>query len=258
MLGSRPEPYDGPIWESVSLPPPGTALPFPGPVAGLSPKTAPLKQIPVVDPPMPATGRLPWLLGKVHALPHPRPKTEWYDTCALDEPQFIEILELARVTDGASCTCEQCVALTHVCKEIRATAHGGPAFAIEGSTPPDLRLWMEKWVNNPTGIPLTIREESDHTLNLSDMNVWAWVSLTTPLKVGREFRRRLWNLFKVPGHWELLLGNCVRSIPSGDTLRASVTCCYQWVKTLETELDLSIARWLAGRGVRIHWSLFSH
>jgi hypothetical protein len=53
------------------------------------------------------------------------------------------------------------------------TAHGDPAFAIEGSTPPDLRLWMEKWVNNPTGIPLAIREESDHTLNLSDMDVWA-------------------------------------------------------------------------------------
>jgi hypothetical protein len=25
-------------------------------------------------------------------------------------------------------------------------------------------------------------------------------------------------------------------------------CCYQWVKTPETELDLSIARWLAGQG----------
>jgi hypothetical protein len=31
-------------------------------------------------------------------------------------------------------------------------------------------------------------------------------------------------------------------------LQSSVTCCYQWVKTLETELDLSISRWLAGRG----------
>jgi hypothetical protein len=77
---------------------------------------------------------------------------------------------------------------------------------------------MEKWVNNPTGIPLAIREESDHTLNLSDMDVWAWVSLITLLRVGREFQRRLWNLFKVPGHWESLLGDCVRSIPSGDTL----------------------------------------
>jgi hypothetical protein len=74
---------------------------------------------------------------------------------------------------------------------------------------------MEKWVDNPTWIPLTIGEESDHTLNLSDMDVWAWVSVITPLKAGREFQRRLWNLFKVPGHWESLLGDCVRSIPSG-------------------------------------------
>jgi hypothetical protein len=84
---------------------------------------------------------------------------------------------------------------------------------------------MEKWLNNPTGIPLAIREEPDKTLNLSDMDVWAWVSLITLLKVGREFQRRLWNLFKVPGHWESLLGNCVQSVPS----RSSVTCCYQWV-----------------------------
>jgi hypothetical protein len=68
---------------------------------------------------------------------------------------------------------------------------------------------MEKWVNNPTGIPLAIREESNCTLNLSDMDVWAWVSLITPLNAGREFQRRLWNLFKVPGDWESLLGDCV-------------------------------------------------
>jgi hypothetical protein len=127
MLGSQPEPYDGPIGESVSLPPPGTALPFPVPVTGLSPKTAPLKQIPVVDPPMSATGHLPWPLGKVRALPHPHPKTEWYDTCALDEPRFIEILELAHVTDGASHTQEQCVAV-RTCdrSEHRLPGYGTP------------------------------------------------------------------------------------------------------------------------------------
>jgi hypothetical protein len=151
MLGSRPEPYDGPIGESVSLPPPGMALPFPVPVVGLSPKMAPLKQIPVVDPPRSVTGRLPQPLGKVHALPHPHPKTEWYNMCTLDEPWFIEILELARTTDGVSRTREQCVALTHVRKEICMMARRGPPFAVERSTPLDLRLWMEKWVNNPTG-----------------------------------------------------------------------------------------------------------
>jgi hypothetical protein len=104
-LGSQLEPYNGPIAESVSLPPPGTTLPFPVPVAGPSPKMAPPKHIPVVDPPISATGHLPWPLGKVCALPHPRPKTEWYDTCALNEPWFIEILELTRVTDGENRTC---------------------------------------------------------------------------------------------------------------------------------------------------------
>ena len=38
------------------------------------------------------------------------------------------------------------------------------------------------WQYNPEGVPPTIQQEDDGSLNLSDVDIWMWLKIITPTK----------------------------------------------------------------------------
>ena len=50
------------------------------------------------------------------------------------------------------------------------------------------------WQHNLEGVPTTIQQEDDGSLNLSDVNIWMWLKIITPTK-GMMIRQQLMQLF---------------------------------------------------------------
>ena len=48
-------------------------------------------------------------------------------------------------------------------------------FEIREDMPDDMRLMLYSWQHNPEGIPTTIQQEDDRSLNLSDVDIWIWL-----------------------------------------------------------------------------------
>ena len=45
-------------------------------------------------------------------------------------------------------------------------------FKIREDTPNDMWSMLYSWQHNPEGVPTTIRQEDDGSLNLSDVDIW--------------------------------------------------------------------------------------
>jgi hypothetical protein len=165
-------------------------------------------------------GRLPRPLGR--SVPR---TAEWFDVCPLDDIQFQELQELAKLTPPAECMREMMTTFRRIQAQ-RCNDNPKPKrFGIHLSTPGDMVPVLQSRQHNPEGVALQIRGESDGTLNTSDVDVWMWLKQLSPK--SRPTNSTLWvsliSLFSEPGRWSGLVDPQECLNPQAETLRGSVT-----------------------------------
>ena len=79
---------------------------------------------------------------------------------------------------------------------------------------------LHAWQHNPEGVPTTIRQKDDGSLNLSDVDIWMWLKIITPSK-GMMIRQRLMQLFGEAGQWASLVDASKLLTPLSSKLRNS-------------------------------------
>ena len=75
-----------------------------------------------------------------------------------------------------------------------------PCFKIREDTPDNMQSMLHAWQHNPEGVPTTIQQEDDRSLNLSDVDIWMWLKIITPSK-GVMIRQQLMQLFGEASQW---------------------------------------------------------
>ena len=59
----------------------------------------------------------------------------------------------------------------------------------------------------PTACPPAVRQESDNTLNLLDVDFWLWYQKVTPKGMAHAFRIRFWEMFNASRMYDILTDN---------------------------------------------------
>ena len=62
----------------------------------------------------------------------------------------------------------------------------------------DIQAMLSLWQHNLEGVPASIQQEDDSSLNLSNVDIWMWLKVITPTK-GMIMRQRLMQLFGEAG-----------------------------------------------------------
>jgi hypothetical protein len=152
--------------------------------------------LPHGDPPIPVTGCLPRPLGR--SVPQ---TAKWVDVCPLDDIQFVEFYELAKRTPPAERTREMITTFQRVQAQQRIDNPKPKQFGIHPSTPGDIVPVLQSWQDNPEGVPLPIRRESEGMLNTSEVDIWMWLKQLSPK--SQPTNSTLWasliTLFSEPG-----------------------------------------------------------
>ena len=194
------------------------------------------------DPPMSITGKLPRPLGKTRA-----GLSKWQHTCEVNSPEFQDALLVARAKKGSERTPEEHTILSRALKQEKARARAlkPAAFIIPPGIASELTSMMQTWLMNEAACPPAVRQESDNTLNLRDVDFWLWHRKVTPKGMAREFKSRFWEIFSLPGMYDIMTDHHYKSPNSSDgcmRLRAR-TACPEWVEG--NEADEKILRWLS-------------
>jgi hypothetical protein len=173
------------------------------------------------DPPMTVTGHLLRPLGKSVPI-----KADWYDICDMDTPEFVKFHKQALSTPFKECTAAMHIVICRMTTQ--AHSSNVSLITVLPTTPVDTIAMIKGWQLNPHGVPPVVRQESDGTMNLHDVDIWMWLQKATPKKSSSIFRKNLWTLFQQSSHWcELASDQCVPS-PIGDTFHASIMEVYDW------------------------------
>jgi hypothetical protein len=113
------------------------------------------------------------------------------------------------------------------------------------TTPVDTLALLKGWQLNPHRVLPAVRQESDGTMNLHDVDVWMWLQKVTPKKNSSVFRKSLWALFQQPGRWFQWVSDLRIPSPTGDTFRASVMEAYDWGdRHPRDHSEQELAQWL--------------
>ena len=91
---------------------------------------------------------------------------------------------------------------------------------IREGAPNDMQSMLHAWQRNPKGVPTTIQQEDDGSLNLSDVDIWMWLKIITPSK-GVIIRQRLMQLFGEAGQWASLVDTSKLPAPHSSKLHNS-------------------------------------
>ena len=59
-------------------------------------------------------------------------------------------------------------------------------FEIREDTLNDMWSMLSSWQHNPEGVPTTIQQEDDGSLNLSDVDIWMWLKLITVVIIAKQ------------------------------------------------------------------------
>ena len=103
---------------------------------------------------------------------------------------------------------------------------------------------LHAWQCNPEGVPTTIRQEDDGSLNLPDVDIWMWLKIITPSK-GMMIRQRLMQLFGEASQWASLVDASKLPAPHSSKLCNSTRTEYKFVSLLKAEMSLrDLAIWL--------------
>ena len=109
---------------------------------------------------------------------------------------------------------------------------------------------LSSWQHNPEGVPTTIQQEDDGSLNLSDVDIWMWLKLITPSK-GMMIRQQLMQLFGEVGQWASLVDTSKLLTPRSSKLRNSTQTEYKFMSQLKADMLLKdLAIWL-GKCVKV-------
>ena len=98
---------------------------------------------------------------------------------------------------------------------------------------------------NKAACPPAIRQESDNTLNLLDIDFWLWYQKVTPKGMACAFKIKFWETFSTPRCYDILTDNQYKMPNSNDGcmwLRAP-TACPKWNKG--TDEDVKVLQWLS-------------
>ena len=76
---------------------------------------------------------------------------------------------------------------------------------------------LSLWQHNPGGVPATIQQEDDSSLNLSNVHIWMWLRATTPTK-GMMVRQCIMQLFSEAGQWASLVNTSKLPAPCSSKL----------------------------------------
>jgi hypothetical protein len=112
----------------------------------------------------------------------------------------------------------------------------------------DIVTVLPGWRHNPKCVPLPIHNESDGTLNISDIDVWMWLKKLSPTSqpLSTSLRAPLMNLFSDLGGWNDLVNSQECLTPQGDTLRSSIMLPFPIKGRDMSTIPLGeLARWLA-------------
>ena len=103
---------------------------------------------------------------------------------------------------------------------------------------------LHAWQHNPEGVPTTIRQEDDRSLNLSDVDIWMWLKIITPSK-GVMIRQWLMQLFGEASQWASLVDTGKLPSPHSSELHHSTRTEYKFVSVLKVDMLLKdLATWL--------------
>ena len=107
-----------------------------------------------------------------------------------------------------------------------------------------MQSMLHAWQRNPEGVPTTIQQEDDKSLNLSNVDIWMWLKLITPSK-GVMIRQWLMQLFGEAGQWASLVNASKLPAPHSSELCNSTRTEYKFVSLLNVEMSLrDLAIWL--------------
>ena len=137
--------------------------------------------------------------------------------------------------------------ILHALKHEKAQAHASkPApFVILSGIVKELTSMMQTWLMNEAACPPAVRQESDNTLILLDVDFWLWYQKVTPKGMARAFRIRFWEMFNALGMYDILTDNQYKIPNSNDScmgLRAP-TACPELNKG--TDEDIKVLHWLS-------------
>ena len=117
-------------------------------------------------------------------------------------------------------------------------------YKIREDTPDNMQSMLSLWQHTPEGVPTTIWQEDDGSLNLSDIDIWMWLKLITPSK-GMMIRQQLMQLFGEAGQWVSLVNASKLLAPHSSKLRNSTWTEYKFVSLLKADMLLKdLAIWL--------------
>ena len=115
---------------------------------------------------------------------------------------------------------------------------------IREDTPDDMQSMLHAWQHNPEGVPTTIQQEDDGSLNLSDVDIWMWLKIITPSR-GVMMRQQFMQLFGEASQWASLVDTSKLLAPHGSKLPNSTRIEYKFVSLLKAEMSLrDLAIWL--------------
>ena len=98
---------------------------------------------------------------------------------------------------------------------------------------------------NKAACPPAVRQEPDNTLNLLDIDFWLWYQKVTPKGMACAFKIKFWDMFNIPGYYEILTKSQYKLPNSNDgcmQLRAP-TACPKWNEG--TDEDAKVLQWLS-------------
>ena len=100
----------------------------------------------------------------------------WQHMCFLDSPEFKDALLIARAKKGSEHTPEEHMIISHALKHEKAQAHAAKPtpFMIQPGIVKELTSMMQTWLMNEAACPPAVRQESDNTLDLLDIDFWLW------------------------------------------------------------------------------------
>ena len=153
---------------SIELPPPGE------PSVGSPWRPVPehLVNLPKIGEPLTVGDPL---LSQTRQLPHPLGQTslrkaQWFDLCPMTDLFFKETVEVVKEIAPTWRMRDMHAIMRRLCEAYQSKKP--MCFKIREDTPDNMRSMLYLWQHNPEGVPTTIQQEDDRSLNLSDVDIW--------------------------------------------------------------------------------------
>ena len=160
----------------------------------------------------------------------------------MTDPFFKEMVKIVKKIAPTWCMWDMHTLMQQVHEEHQSKKP--PCFKIQDGTPTDMMAMLSLWQHNPEGVPTTIQQEDDGSLNTSDVDIWMWLRATTPTK-GMMVRQHILQLFGEASQWTSLVDVTKLPAPSGSEMWNSIRAVYKPRSQPSSEILMKdLAIWL--------------